>query len=158
MKSQFLIKHFYKNIAIRCMIFGTDKRVHLYWAIPKDSVVTINGRSYSCNADKDYCTFYKGIPTFVYNVERMEALNLADIKANPNMNSKDYNTAINNTVAQQIFNAGDKKVDLITACIIGMMAMVLIVAVAGYFMYQKFGDLSTQLTEIREAIRNATGN
>lgn len=156
--SQWTIKHFKKKKAVRCIIYYPEKRVRIYWAIPKDDLVTIKGKVYSCDSTKHYFSLLNGIPTFTYLVNKPEPLLVDDIKNSPIMSSAEFNVAINNRVVKDIFTSADKKLDLVLAVIVGMVAVVLIVGVAGYFLYQKMEAFGVSLDEIRAILRTVTGS
>jgi hypothetical protein len=58
---------------------------------------------------------------------------------------------------RDIFSASDKKTDLVTSVIVGMVAIVLIVGVAAFFMYKEIESIKTVIAEIRETLRVVTG-
>jgi hypothetical protein len=155
-KNEWIIKHFLKNKAIRAIIHFPDHRIRLYWILPKDGLITINDKTYSCDANRDYFSLLKGIPTFTYQVDKIEPLRFDDIKASA-YSAAEYNTAINNKVIRDIFSANDKKTDLVTAVIVGMVAVVLIVGVAGFFLYKEIESIKIAMAELREVLRAVTG-
>jgi len=156
-KNEWLIKHFYKNKAIRAIIHYPDHRIRLYWCIPVNGNVTINNKTYSCDANRDYFSLFNRIPTFTYQVDKIEPLRFDDIKPSA-YSASEYNTAINNKIVRDIFSANDnKKMDLVSAVIVGMVAIVLIVGVAMFFLYKEVEALKTMIAEIRETLRVVTG-
>lgn len=157
MASQWMIKKFHKKKAIRVFIYYPDRKIRLYWAIPKSDIVTVNGKAYNCDASRFYFTMHNRIPTFTYLVDRPEPLTIDDLKNSPVMSSEEYNVAVNNRVIKEIFNSADKKMDLVTAVIVGMVAVVLVVGIAGFFVYKEIESLKTSLDEIRTLLRTVTG-
>ena len=155
-KNEWVIKHFCKNKAIRAIIHYPDHRIRLYWCIPINGNVTINNKTYSCDANRDYFSLLNRIPTFTYQVDKIEPLRFDDIEPSA-YSAAEYNTAINNKIVRDIFSASDKKTDLVTSVIVGMVAIVLIVGVAAFFMYKEIESIKTVIAEIRETLRVVTG-
>ncbi len=154
--NQWLIKRFYKNKAIRAIIHYPDHRIRIYWCIPVNGLVTINEKTYSCDANRDYFSLFNRIPTFTYQVDKIEPLRFDDIQPSA-YSAAEYNTAINNKIVRDIFSASDKKTDLVTAVIVGMAAIVLILGVVAFFLYKEIENIKAAMEEMRDILRTVTG-
>lgn len=149
MANQWFIKTFKKNRAVRAIIHYPDHRVRSFWAIPKENLITIAEKTYRCDTRVDYFNIWNGIPCFTYIVDQVEPVRL-DEETPSKMSSDEFNVAINNRVVREVFAAADKKMDLITAVIVGMVAVVIIVGIAGYFIYQEMQTMKTSLDLLKD--------
>lgn len=149
MKSQWVIRKFKKNKAVRTIVHYPDLRVKTIWCIPKDNLITIDKRTYRCDTKVDYFSLWNGIPTFTYKYDRVEPIRVDD-KQDSQMTSDEFNVAINNKVVEEIFRASDKKMDLITIAIFAMVAIAIIVAVAGFFLYKEMQSMKDMLDNLNK--------
>lgn len=144
---QWAIKKFKKNKVIRAIVHYPNKRSKAFWLIPKGEIVTIEGGSYRCNTEKDYFTLMDGIPTFTYQFNKVEPIRVDD-QTPSIMNAQEYNTAINNKVVQDIFNASDKKLDMMMILVVGIVAMAVIMIIGFYFLNDKVQGLYSYIETI----------
>lgn len=151
-KSQFLIKHFYKGTAVKAAIHYPDKRVRTFWAIPSDGLITVNGETYSANTNKDFFSLQKGIPLFTYAKGKIEPIRM-DNQSPSIYNAEELNTVINNNVVKEIFAATDKKTDIGKILMIGMFVIVAALGIAGYLLYQELQTQELILKELWEILR-----
>lgn len=143
---QWFIKTFQKSKAIRAIIHYPDKRVRTFWAIPKEDLITIDGRTYRCNTEIDYYNIWEGIPTFTYAVDKIEPIRLDNQKASL-MTTNEFNVALNNKIVRDIFSSTDKKLDPVTITLIALFVMIGLVG----FAIWKFNE---QLDIIKKMIEN----
>lgn len=155
--NQFIIKKFYKNKAVITIMHFPNKRVKILWAIPDGDLVKIHGGVYQCDASKqDTYSILNGVPVFTYYHNKVEALKVNGDKSSL-MTASEYNTAIDNKVVQEIFLASNKKMDLISAIIMGGIALIIVMAIGFYFLFDKVGSLQTLINDLKTYIETISG-
>ena len=63
MASQWYIKNFKKDEAVKMIYTGSDKRIIIRWLIPENNTITYNNKSYMLHPKK--CLYIKERPPFI---------------------------------------------------------------------------------------------
>jgi hypothetical protein len=132
------------------MIYDLPRRVKSYYLIPKSNCVTIRDYTWKLNEEKVY--LYKGIPHYVLSTENAEPIDPLDTPK-AIMTSTDFDVAIGQNVAKQIFLAskGSFNGSLLNTILLGVLIMAII-----YIGYTG-SELITQLQNDLDAIKNIVG-
>lgn len=127
-------KTFKRSQCVKAIIFDHDKRIKAHYVIPKDSQIKIGGKLYEINQDDFYLS--KGIPTYVYNVERVDPINLFNVEKSV-LTASYYDTAISTNVAKQIFAASQEGVQPQNIILILTGVTMLVMLLGFYIMYNE---------------------
>lgn len=149
-KNQWFIKKFHRNKAVITIMHYPNKRTKVRYAIPEGENVYIDGGVYRCNTEKDYFSLLNGIPCFTYQFNKVEPVRIDGEKPS-SMSADEYNTAINSKVVEAIFNATDKKMDLVMAIIIGLVATAIITLLGFFYMNDKLNDIFDFIKQFNES-------
>lgn len=99
--SNFIVKTFYRSKAVKAIITYPDKRVKTFWVVPKGHTITIGNNTFNINKEDFY--LHKGIPTYFYNTNNTEPVNVIT-EAQSKITPDDYNVAISSAVARDFRN------------------------------------------------------
>ena len=149
--TRFRAKWFYKDAAVKAIIFTKDKRIKTYYTKPEGNTITINNKSYTLN-DNDWF-INDNFPTYIFNDSDAQPKNPLINKSAPVMTPDDFNTAISSKVAKEIFDASGKGMDTATLSLLVSFITLAAVGVVGYLFMTNFEQLSTTINEIREVLR-----
>lgn len=145
--SQFIIKNFQKKQAVKAYVVYPNKRVKLFWAIPKDGFIKVDKKQFIVD-DKSFYLGKDNIQTYYYDSNHVEPLNIFNPdKPLSSMTPDDFDTAISAQVAREIFNATAGGVDKSTIALLLSGVTLLAVIVVGYM---ALGNIDTILTKLQE--------
>lgn len=149
MASQWYIKQFKKDQAVKMFYIGSDKRVIVKWMIPENNSITHENKSYLLTPEKMF--IHKGIPSVFINYKDAEPLDPLD-KSNKHIYSADdFNTAISSKVGEELFAASKPKTLENLGGILGLITL-LAVGYLVYLMNQNFTDLQEQINQLLQII------
>lgn len=151
MASQWYIKNFKKEQAVKMIYVGNDKRIIIRWLIPENNTITYNNKSYMLHPNKMF--IHKGTPSLFINFKDAEPLDPLD-KSNQIYSADDFNTAISSKVGQELFEASKPKTLADLGTIISILSLVG-VAYLLITMNDNFTNLLNQINEIRQIIGGA---
>ena len=149
MASQWYIKQFKKQEAVKMFYVGSDKRVIVRWMLPENNTITHDNKSYMLHPDKMF--IHMGTPAIFINYKDAEPLDPLDLEKQHIYSANDFNTAISSKVGQELFEASKPK----TLGDLGTIISILSLVAIGYLVYlmnQNFADLITQIDELRSII------
>lgn len=144
----FFIKRFHKRKAVKVLLINRDKRQLTKYFVPdSEGNFTWYGDTFKIDQEPYYDT--KGYPTYIFKYN-----NTGPINANPfiqdvepsYMTAAEYNTAIHNKLAQELFNSADNKMDASNINVFISVANMIILLAVGYLLYN---ELETILDIIR---------
>ena len=147
----FINKTFRRGKSVKIIYVGVDKRVRIYYLVPKQKVVRVNKESFNLN-DKDLF-LSKGMPTYIFTHKHAEPINILDVPTTF-MSPDDYDVAINAHVARDIYAATSASINLATVSMIlsGLTLVGLIViAVMGQDL---LAEISTKLQTFNDLLAN----
>ena len=139
----FFIKTFQKKRAIKMILINRDKRQLTKYFVPdEDGNFTWGQQTYKIDQEPYYDP--KGFPTYIFKYN-----NTGPINANPNINNiektymtpSEYNTAIHNRMAQQLFNANDTGEDAGKISMFVSIGTLVVVIAAAYLIYQEISNV-----------------
>jgi hypothetical protein len=151
MASQWYIKNFKKEQAVKMIYVGNDKRIIIKWLLPENNTITYNNKSYMLHPNKMF--IHKGTPSLFINFKDAEPLDPLD-KSNQIYSADDFNTAISSKVGQELFEASKPKTLADLGTIISILSLVG-VAYLLITMNDNFTNLLNQINEIRQIIGGA---
>ena len=151
MASQWYIKNFKKEQAVKMIYVGNDKRIIIRWLLPENNTITYNNKSYMLHPNKMF--IHKGTPSIFINFKDAEPLDPLD-KSNQVYSADDFNTAISSKVGQELFEASKPKTLADLGTIISILSLVG-VAYLLITMNDNFTNLLNQINEIRQIIGGA---
>ena len=151
MASQWYIKNFKKEQAVKMIYVGNDKRIIIKWLLPENNTITYNNKSYMLHPNKMF--IHKGTPSIFINFKDAEPLDPLD-KSNQVYSADDFNTAISSKVGQELFEASKPKTLADLGTIISILSLVG-VAYLLITMNDNFTNLLNQINEIRQIIGGA---
>jgi len=151
MASQWYIKNFKKEQAVKMIYVGNDKRIIIRWLLPENNTITYNNKSYMLHPNKMF--IHKGTPSLFINFKDAEPLDPLD-KSNQIYSADDFNTAISSKVGQELFEASKPKTLADLGTIISILSLVG-VAYLLITMNDNFTNLLNQINEIRQIIGGA---
>ena len=151
MASQWYIKNFKKEQAVKMIYVGNDKRIIIRWLIPENNTITYNNKSYMLHPNKMF--IHKGTPSLFINFKDAEPLDPLD-KSNQIYSADDFNTAISSKVGQELFEASKPKTLADLGTIISILSLVGLAYVL-ITMNDNFTNLLNQINEIRQIIGGA---
>ena len=151
MASQWYIKNFKKEQAVKMIYVGNDKRIIIRWLIPENNTITYNNKSYMLHPNKMF--IHKGTPSLFINFKDAEPLDPLD-KSNQIYSADDFNTAISSKVGQELFEASKPKTLADLGTIISILSLVALAYVL-ITMNDNFTNLLNQINEIRQIIGGA---
>ena len=148
MPSQWYIKQFKKQEAVKMFYVGSDKRIIVKWMLPENNTITHNNKSYMLHPDKMF--IHGGVPSVFINYKDAEPLDPLD-KNHYIYSADDFNTAISSKVGQELFEASKPKgleniggiVSIITLLAVGYLV---------YLMNQNFTNLQDQINALLQVI------
>jgi|TARA_Y100000033_G_C2726975_1_gene101402 hypothetical protein len=146
MASQWYIKNFKKDEAIKMIYTGSDKRIIIRWLIPENNTITYNNKSYMLHPKKMF--IHKGTPTVYINYKDAEPLDVLD-KNNQVYTPDDFNTAISSKVGQELFEASKPKGLESIAPIISIASLLGVIYIA-YTMQNSFTELRDTINAIAQ--------
>lgn len=151
MASQWYIKNFKKEQAVKMIYVGNDKRIIIRWLLPENNTITYNNKSYMLHPNKMF--IHKGTPSIFINFKDAEPLDPLD-KSNQIYSADDFNTAISSKVGQELFEASKPKTLADLGTIISILSLVGLAYVL-ITMNDNFTNLLNQINEIRQIIGGA---
>jgi len=151
MASQWYIKNFKKEQAVKMIYVGNDKRIIIRWLLPENNTITYNNKSYMLHPNKMF--IHKGTPSLFINFKDAEPLDPLD-KSNQIYSADDFNTAISSKVGQELFEASKPKTLADLGTIISILSLVGLAYVL-ITMNDNFTNLLNQINEIRQIIGGA---
>lgn len=151
MASQWYIKNFKKEQAVKMIYVGNDKRIIIRWLLPENNTITYNNKSYMLHPNKMF--IHKGTPSIFINFKDAEPLDPLD-KSNQVYSADDFNTAISSKVGQELFEASKPKTLADLGTIISILSLVGLAYVL-ITMNDNFTNLLNQINEIRQIIGGA---
>ena len=147
---EFMIKTFHKKSAIKVVLINREKKIVVRYLIPDaEGNFTLNEQTFKIDNNPYYDT--KGFPTYIFKYN-----NTGPINANPDidgieqshMTSAEYNTAIHNKLARELFNAADNGLDTgNVSMILSFVAIAATIAV-GYFLFTEISALQELLNDV----------
>lgn len=148
--SNFIVKTFYRSKAVKAIITYPDKRVKTFWVVPKGHTITIGNNTFNINKEDFY--LQKGIPTYFYNTNNTEPVNVIT-EAQSKITPDDYNVAISSAVAREIFetSGGNKNPGLIS-----LIFSILATALSGGAVYLVV-ELTKKVDQITEWLKVILG-
>jgi len=153
--NNWILRTFRKSKTIKALIYGVDKRIRVYYTIPQNNTLTIGNQTYIIN-EKDFFMDAKGFPTYTYRIDSTEPLDPFNTKKSV-FTPDYYNTAINNHVARDIFDATEKGLDGSMLGIILGVATLGGLALVWFTTNEGLTNLVNQINEIREILRTIGG-
>jgi len=151
MASQWYIKNFKKEQAVKMIYVGNDKRIIIRWLLPENNTITYNNKSYMLHPNKMF--IHKGTPSIFINFKDAEPLDPLE-QSNQIYSADDFNTAISSKVGQELFEASKPKTLADLGTIISILSLVG-VAYLLITMNDNFTNLLNQINEIRQIIGGA---
>jgi len=151
MASQWYIKNFKKEQAVKMIYVGNDKRIIIRWLLPENNTITYNNKSYMLHPNKMF--IHKGTPSIFINFKDAEPLDPLD-KSSQVYSADDFNTAISSKVGQELFEASKPKTLADLGTIISILSLVGLAYVL-ITMNDNFTNLLNQINEIRQIIGGA---
>ena len=155
MKNQWIIKHFMKKKALKAVIVYPDKRIKIFWTIPKDNTLTVGDKAYLCDASIHPFYLMKNIPTFTYIHDNITPIDLQNLSTTDSeITSKALKALINNKIIKDMYdemNAGTVNLSMILS-----IACVISIVIVGFLLYSRIQDLEgliTNLTTLIEGVR-----
>lgn len=143
MKNQWIIKNFMRKSAVRVIIVTEDKRLKEFWAIPEDGIISAGG--YSFRLSEDEFLLKNNVPTYVFNYNNAEPLNLLTEKKSY-LTPKELNTGIKNKLIAELIASLDKTFG--TDFMITLVALALGFIGLGYFINEKLVAIQTALESL----------
>jgi hypothetical protein len=136
-----------KRKSVKCYIISADRRIELYWAIPKNKIVSIKGidKAFVIN-DKDFFISNK-IPAYIYDVNNINPKNPYNPDSMGEVSTpEDLDVAISAHVAREILLANSNNMDKATIAIIVSVLGIGAIAVVWYM-------INGRLDEIMELLK-----
>lgn len=152
----FINKHFRKGKCVLAIFLSEDRRVRFKYVIPKGNNVTIGSYSYIINEDDLF--LHKGMPAFILTTKNAEPIKVNPLnKKTSYLSAEEYNTAISNQVAKQIFlaNKGGFDGNILTLILLGVLLMGLIVI--GYLGSQYITEINERIINLENLLRAIGG-
>jgi len=148
MASQWYIKNFKKNEAVKMFYVGNDKRIIVKWMLVENNTITHNNKSYMLHPDKMF--IHKGTPSIFINYKDAEPLNPLD-KQHQVYSADDFNTAISSKVGQELFEASKPKGLENLGSIVSIITLLAVLYLV-YLMNDNFTNLQDQINQLIQVI------
>ena len=143
-----------KQNQVKAIVFESDKRVRVYYRVPKDNNITIGNKTYIIN-NVDFYLDSNSYPTYTYRFDSTEPINPMDNKKSI-LTPDYYNTAINNKVARDIFEASNKGMDINIGVLLSGLAFVGVLVV-WYLLDDKMTGMASKINELYDIIKALSG-
>lgn len=146
-----LTKTFNKKRVVKAVIYGADKRIKVFYVLPKNDSLTIKNVSYVIN-EKDFYLDNENIPTYLYRHDSTEPINPHDSKKSV-LTPDYYNTAINAHVARDVFEATKGGMDFATISLVVSVITLVVVGGGLYMLFKNLGDTNLKVNSIYDLIK-----
>lgn len=155
MKNQFIIKRFMKKKAVKAVIVYPDKRIKMFWAIPKDNTLTIGEKAYLCDASIHPFYLMNNIPTFTYKHDNIVPIDMESLANDTNeITSSALKALINNKIIKDMYdemNGSNMNLGMILS-IVSVAAVIIV----GFLLYSKIQDLENIITNLTTLIEGVS--
>lgn len=129
-------KTFFKSTCVKAIVYCEDKRVRTYYVVPdkNQSTITINslGKTFTIiDEDKNkknnkyHYIDSKGFPVYLFNYDRLEAIDPLDAKNLGTRTPAEVSKALNAKIIQELFSAVNSSLqgNMVLLILVGVMVL-----------------------------------
>lgn len=147
---EFFIRVFHKKSAIKIVLINREKKIVVRYLLPDaEGNFTLSDQTFKIDNNPYYDG--KGFPTYIFKYN-----NTGPVNANPDidgikqshMTSAEYNTAIHNKLARELFNASDSGLDTGSVSMVLSFVTIAVTVAVGYFLLQEISVLQEILRDV----------
>ncbi len=154
--NSWIAKTFFKSSCVKALVYCEDKRVRTFYVVPDENRNTITissiGKTFSIISDGKTRSQYidiKGYPTYLFNYDRLEAIDPLDAKNLGTRTPAEVSKALNAKVIHEVFSSTNQGLqgNMMSILLIGVMVL-------GFgLLYYMF---TSEIASLKELLTNTT--